>query len=317
MSMATRDAYGEALKILGKTNENVVVLDADLSSSTKTAGFGAENPERFINVGIAEQNLMGTAAGLAAAGKIPFASSFAMFATGRAFEIIRNSIAYPNLNVKIAATHAGLTVGEDGASHQALEDLSIMRSIPNMTVICPADGVEAKAAILDAARYVGPVYIRLGRSKVPTIFNEDDYRFELGKGIELSQGTDATIIATGIMVAKALEAKEKLADKDINVRVINIHTLKPIDQEIIIQAARETGCVVTAEEHNIIGGLGSAVAEVLSENFPVPLKRIGVNDTFGESGTGDALLEKYGLTSDKIVEAVEDVKNKKLVLETL
>ncbi len=312
MSMATRDAYGEALKILGETHENVVVLDADLSSSTKTAVFGKENKERFINVGIAEQNLIGTAAGLAAAGKIPFASSFAMFATGRAFEIIRNSVAYPNLNVKIAATHAGLTVGEDGASHQALEDLSIMRSIPNMTVICPADGVEAKAAILSAADYKGPVYIRLGRSKVPTIFNEDDYKFEIGKGIEMAKGTDATIIATGIMVAKALEAKELLEPVGINVRVINIHTLKPIDQTIIIDAARETGCIVTAEEHNIIGGLGSAVAEVISENYPVPLKRVGVQDVFGESGPGDQLLEKYGLTSEKLADAVKDIVNKKI-----
>ena len=311
MSMATRDAYGEALKILGKTHKDVVVLDADLSSSTKTAGFGAENPERFINVGIAEQNLIGTAAGLAAAGKIPFASSFAMFATGRAFEIIRNSVAYPKLNVKIAATHAGLTVGEDGASHQALEDLSIMRTIPNMTVICPADGVEAKAAILSAADYVGPVYIRLGRSKVPTIFNEDDYKFEMGKGIKLSEGNDVTIIATGIMVSKALEAKEALSEKGINARVINIHTLKPIDANLIVDSARETGCIVTAEEHNIIGGLGSSVAEVLSENYPVPLKRIGVADTFGESGTGDALLEKYGLTPEKIEQAALEVIGRK------
>lgn len=311
MSMATRDAYGEALKILGKTHEDVVVLDADLSSSTKTAGFGKENPERFINVGIAEQNLMGTAAGLATAGKVPFASSFAMFATGRAFEIIRNSIAYPNLNVKIAATHAGLTVGEDGASHQALEDLSIMRSIPNMTVVCPADGVEAKAAVLAAAEYPGPMYIRLGRSKVPTIFDENDYKFEIGKGIELSEGTEATIIATGIMVSRALEAKEELKDEGINVRVINIHTLKPLDEKIIIDAARETGCIVTAEEHNIIGGLGSAVSEVISENFPVPLKRIGVRDTFGESGKGDELLKKYGLTSKDLVREVKDIINKK------
>ena len=311
MSMATRDAYGEALKILGKTNKDVVVLDADLSSSTKTAGFGKENPERFINVGIAEQNLMGTAAGLAAAGKIPFASSFAMFATGRAFEVIRNSIAYPKLNVKIAATHAGLTVGEDGASHQALEDLSIMRSIPNMTVICPADGVEAKAAILGAAEYVGPVYIRLGRSKVPTIFNEEDYVFEIGKGAQLKEGNDVTIIATGIMLSKALEASEDLKSEGISARVINIHTLKPIDEKIIIDAAKETGCIVTAEEHNIIGGLGSAVSEVLSENYPAPLKRVGVQDTFGESGTGDALLEKYGLTSEKIVEAAKEVIRKK------
>lgn len=311
MSMATRDSYGEALKILGQTHENVVVLDADLSSSTKTAGFGKENPDRFINVGIAEQNLIGISAGLAAAGKIPFASSFAMFATGRAFEVIRNSVAYPNLNVKIAATHAGLTVGEDGASHQALEDISIMRSIPNMTVICPADGVEAKAAVLAAADYRGPVYIRLGRSKTPLIFNEEDYKFELGRGLTLSEGDDATIIATGIMVDKALKAKDLLKQEGIDVRVINIHTIKPIDESIIIEAARETGCIVTAEEHNIIGGLGSAVSEVLSENYPVPVKRIGVNDTFGESGNGDALLEKYGLTADNLVEAVKNIIAKK------
>ncbi len=307
MSMATRDAYGEALKILGQTHENVVVLDADLSSSTKTAGFAKENPDRFINVGIAEQNLIGTAAGLAAAGKIPFASSFAMFATGRAFEVIRNSVAYPELNVKIAATHAGLTVGEDGASHQALEDISIMRSIPNMTVICPADGVEAKAAVLAAADFKGPVYIRLGRSKTPLIFNEDDYKFEIGRGLMLSEGTDATIIATGIMVDKAINAKKLLAQEGIDVRVINIHTIKPIDKSIIIDAAKETGCIVTAEEHNIIGGLGSAVTEVVSENYPVPVKRIGVNDSFGESGTGDALLEKYGLTTEHLVQAVKNI----------
>ena len=307
MSMATRDAYGEALKILGQTHENVVVLDADLSSSTKTAGFAKENPDRFINVGIAEQNLIGTAAGLAAAGKIPFASSFAMFATGRAFEVIRNSVAYPELNVKIAATHAGLTVGEDGASHQALEDISIMRSIPNMTVICPADGVEAKAAVLAAADFKGPVYIRLGRSKTPLIFNEDDYKFEIGRGLMSSEGTDATIIATGIMVDKAINAKKLLAQEGIDVRVINIHTIKPIDKSIIIDAAKETGCIVTAEEHNIIGGLGSAVTEVVSENYPVPVKRIGVNDSFGESGTGDALLEKYGLTTEHLVQAVKNI----------
>ena len=311
MSMATRDAYGEALKVLGKTNKDVVVLDADLSGSTKTAVFAKEYPERFINVGIAEQNLIGTAAGLATCGKIPFASSFAMFATGRAFEVIRNSVAYPKLNVKIAATHAGLTVGEDGASHQALEDLSIMRTIPNMTVLCPADGVEAKAAVLAAADYNGPVYIRLGRSKVPTVFNEDDYKFEIGKGIQISEGSDATIIATGIMLSKAIEAKEELAKEGINVRVINIHTIKPIDSEIIIKAAKETGAIVTAEEHNIIGGLGSAVAEVLVENTPVPLERVGVKDTFGESGSGDALLEKYGLTKENIVESIKKAISRK------
>lgn len=310
-SMATRDAYGEALKILAEKNENVVVLDADLSKSTKTAEFKKVSPERFINVGIAEQNLMGVAAGIATTGKIPFASTFAMFAAGRAFEIIRNSIGYPKLNVKVAATHAGLTVGEDGASHQAIEDISLMRGIPNMVVINPADGVEAKAAILKAAEYVGPMYIRLGRSKVPTIFNEADYEFEIGKGIELAGGKDLTIIATGIMVSKALEARAALLEKGIEARVLNIHTIKPIDSELIVKAARETGAIVTAEEHSIIGGLGSAVAEVISEACPVLMKRIGVQDTFGESGDGDALLEKYGLTSAKIAEAAEEIVSKK------
>ncbi|WP_427340379.1 transketolase family protein [Caloranaerobacter sp. DY30410] len=305
--MATRDAYGEALKELGKINKDVVVLDADLSKSTRTNWFKEEFPERFINVGIAEQNLIGTAAGLAAAGKIPFASSFAMFATGRAYEIIRNSVAYPKLNVKIAATHAGITVGEDGASHQSVEDLSLMRTIPNMVVINPADGVEAKAAVLEAAKYYGPVYIRLGRSKVPVIFNEDDYKFEIGKGIMLEDGTDATIIATGVMVSAALEARKKLEEEGIKVRVINIHTIKPIDKDIIIKAAQDTGAIVTAEEHSIIGGLGSAVSEVLVENYPVVVERIGIKDTFGESGNSDELLVKYGLTAENIVEAVKRV----------
>lgn len=301
--MATRDAYGEALKELGGINKDIVVLDADLSGSTKTAVFAKEFPERFINVGIAEQNLIATAAGLATTGKIPFASSFAMFAAGRAFEIIRNSVAYPKLNVKIAATHAGLTVGEDGASHQALEDISIMRTIPNMVVLNPADGVETKAAIKKAAEYKGPVYIRLGRSKVPVIFDEGSYEFEIGKGIKLRDGSDVTIIATGIMVSLALEAAEALKKEGLEARVINIHTIKPIDKDIIIEAARETRAIVTAEEHNIIGGLGSAVAEVLVESYPAVMERVGVKDTFGESGSGDELLVKYGLTAEKIAEA--------------
>lgn len=301
--MATRDAYGEALKELGGINKDIVVLDADLSGSTKTAVFAKEFPERFINVGIAEQNLIATAAGLATTGKVPFASSFAMFAAGRAFEIIRNSVAYPKLNVKIAATHAGLTVGEDGASHQALEDISIMRTIPNMVVLNPADGVETKAAIKKAAEYKGPVYIRLGRSKVPVIFDEGSYEFEIGKGIKLRDGSDVTIIATGIMVSLALEAAETLKKEGLEARVINIHTIKPIDKDIIIEAARETKVIVTAEEHNIIGGLGSAVAEVLAESYPAVMERVGVKDTFGESGNGDELLVKYGLTAEKIAEA--------------
>lgn len=309
--IATREAYGEALKELGRKNENVVVLDADLSKSTKTAMFKEEFPDRFFNVGIAEQNLIGTAAGLAAAGKIPFASSFAVFATGRAYEIIRNSVAYPKLNVKVAATHAGLTVGEDGATHQALEDISIMRTIPNMVVLNPADAVETKAAVLKAAEYKGPVYIRLGRSKVPVIYDENNYEFEIGKGKLLRNGKDVTLIATGIMVSASLEAAEMLKEKGISARVIDIHTIKPIDKDIIINAAKETKAIVTTEEHNIIGGLGSAVAEVIVENCPVPMERVGVNDTFGESGTGDELLKKYGLTAEDIVKAAEKVIKRK------
>lgn len=309
--IATREAYGEALIEVGKKNPKVVVLDADLSKSTKTAGFGKHFPERFFNMGIAEQNMVGTAAGLATTGKIPFASTFAMFATGRAFEIIRNSIGYPNLNVKICATHAGLTVGEDGASHQALEDIACMRVIPNMTVIVPADAVEAKAAIHAISEVEGPVYVRLGRAGVPIINDENNYQFEIGKGVLLKDGKDVTIVATGIMVTEALAASEELEAKGLSVRVINIHTIKPIDETIITKAAKETGAIVTVEEHNVIGGLGSAVAEVIGENHPVPLKRIGTQDTFGESGKPQELLEKYGLTKDHILEAVLDIIKKK------
>ncbi len=301
--MATRDGYGKALLELGEKNEQVVVLDADLSKSTKTAEFGKTYPDRFFNVGIAEQNLMGLAAGLSTTGKIPFASTFAMFATGRAFEIIRNSIGYPKLNVKICATHAGITVGEDGASHQALEDIACMRVIPNMTVIVPSDGPETIEAVKAAAEYYGPIYLRLGRSGVPTINDGPDYQFEIGKGVTLREGKDITIIATGIMVSEALIAAERLKEKGIEARVINIHTIKPLDDELIVKAAKETGAVITAEEHNIIGGLGSAVAEVLSEKAPVPMKRIGVKDTFGESGKPKELMEKYGLTGDEIFKA--------------
>ncbi len=306
MSVATREAYGKALVDLGKENSNVVVLDADLSKSTKTNEFAKEFPNRFFDMGIAEQNLMGTAAGLAAAGKIPFASTFAMFATGRAFEIIRNSICYPELNVKICATHAGLTVGEDGASHQALEDIACMRAIPNMTVVNPADGVSAEKAIKAVAEYNGPVYVRLGRAKVPIIY-DNNLKFEIGKGIQIKDGKDVTIIATGIMVSKAIEASEKLGKEGISARVIDIHTIKPIDKDIIVKAAKETGVIITAEEHNFIGGLGSAVAEIVSENYPVIVKRIGTNDTFGESGKPDDLLEKYGLTVDNIVNVVKSL----------
>ena len=309
-SIATRDAYGKALVKLGQINEQVVVLDADLSKSTKTNEFYKVYPNRFFNMGIAEQNLIGAACGFATAGKIPFASSFAMFATGRAFEIIRNSVAYPKLNVKICATHAGLTVGEDGASHESIEDMAIMRAIPNMTVLVPADGVEAEQMILEAARVYGPMYVRLGRSAVPTIFDEN-YKFEIGKGTVVRQGNDATIIACGIMVYEAIKAAEELALEGINARVINMSTIKPIDKELIINAAKETKAIVTAEEHSIIGGLGSAVCEVVSEECPVVVKKVGVKDSFGESGTPAELLKKYGLTANDIVKAVKEAINKK------
>ncbi|MCK9267248.1 MAG: transketolase family protein [Alkaliphilus sp.] len=309
--IATRDAYGKALVELGKENENIVVLDADLSKSTKTYAFGQEFPDRFINVGIAEQNLMGVAAGISTTGKIPFASTFAIFATGRAFEIIRNSIGYPKLNVKICATHSGITVGEDGASHQAIADISCMRTIPNMTVVVPSDSVETRAAIHAVSKIDGPVYVRLGRLAVPVINDEASYKFEIGKGIILNEGNDVTIIATGLMVGEALKAAEELEARGIKARVINIHTIKPIDKEIIIKAAEETGAVVTAEEHNIIGGLGSAVAEVIAENYPVPLRRVGIKDTFGESGKPEELMKKYGLTSDDIAEAAINLINKR------
>ena len=303
--IATREAYGKALAALANTNENVVVLDADLSKSTKTADFKAVAPERFFNMGIAEGNMMGVAAGLSTCGKVPFVSTFAMFAAGRAFEQIRNSICYPKLNVKVCATHAGLTVGEDGASHQAIEDISLMRSVPNMVVINPADDIETEAAIKAVAEMEGPCYVRLGRMAVSRVNDETNYNFIIGKGITLAEGNDVAIIGTGIMVEAALEAKEELAKEGINARVINIHTIKPIDEELIIKAAKETGVIVTAEEHSIIGGLGSAVAEVVSEKCPVPVLRVGVKDTFGESGKPNELLEKYGLTSKDIVNKVK------------
>ena len=310
MGLATREAYGEILKELGEKHKDIVVLDADLSKSTKTAVFKKAFPERFFNVGIAEQNLMGIGAGLAASGKIPFVSTFAMFAAGRAFEQIRNSICYPKLNVKIAATHAGLTVGEDGASHQSIEDISLMRSIPNMTVIVPADAEETRKAVAFAATYDGPVYIRLGRMSVPDLFAAD-YTFELGKAVQLVDGKDVTIIATGIMVASAKQAAEELAAAGISARVLNIHTIKPIDREAIIKAASDTGAIVTCEEHSIIGGLGSAVAEVVVENSPVPMERVGVMDTFGESGTPSSLLVKYHLTAEDIVIAAKKAVSRK------
>lgn len=304
--IATREAYGKALQKLGAENKDIVVLDADLSKSTKTADFAAKFPERFINVGIAEQNLMGTAAGLAAAGKIPFASTFAVFATGRAFEQIRNSIAYPQLNVKVAATHAGITVGEDGGSHQSIEDVSLMRSLPGMTVIVPADATETEAAVRAAVELDGPVYLRLGRLGVPVLF-DDSYTFQIGKATVMQEGQDVSIIANGVMVSLALEAAALLQAKGISAEVINMATVKPLDVDAIINSAKKTGAVVTAEEHSIIGGLGSAVAEVLGENCPVPMKRVGVQDKFGESGIPAELMEKFGLTKEAIAQAAEQV----------
>ncbi len=308
--IATREAYGKTLVELGEKYD-FVVLDADLAEATKTIMFKKKFPERFFDCGIAEGNMMGVAAGLAAAGKTVFASSFAMFAAGRAFEQVRNSIGYPQLNVKIGATHAGITVGEDGATHQCLEDLALMRTIPGMTVINPADAVEAKAAVEAAIAMNGPVYMRFGRYAVPVI-NGEDYTFELGKGVKVADGKDVTIVATGIMVAMALEAKEMLAAEGIDARVVNIHTIKPIDKDIIIESAKETGAIVTAEEHNIIGALGSAVAEALCESYPVPMLRVGVEDQFGHSGKVPELLEMYGLTAENIAnKAKAAIKMKK------
>ncbi|MDN5301699.1 MAG: transketolase [Thermoanaerobacteraceae bacterium] len=303
--VATREAYGQALAELGEEIKDIVVLDADLSKSTKTSVFARKFPERFFNMGIAEQNLMGTAAGLATCGKIPFASTFAIFATGRAFEQVRNSICYPQLNVKIAATHAGITVGEDGATHQSIEDIALMRAIPHMTVINPADAEEAKQAVRAAALHKGPVYLRFGRHPVETIFDEN-YKFEIGKGVILKEGKDVAIIATGVMVGEALKAAKILVGEGINAMVVNISTIKPIDKEVILKAA-ECGAIVTAEEHNIIGGLGSAVVEVLAEEKPTPIKRIGIADEFGQSGNPDELLKIYHLTAEDIAKAAKEL----------
>lgn len=301
---ATRESYGQALAELGEKYD-ILVMDADLSKSTKTDTFKKKFPERFINTGIAEGNMMATAAGIASTGRVVFASSFAMFAAGRAFEQVRNSIAYPKLNVKIGATHAGISVGEDGASHQCLEDIGIMRTIPNMVIINPADHVEAMAAVEAAILHDGPVYLRFGRLAVPQIFDES-YKFELGKGVTIAEGKDATIVATGLMVPYAIEARELLAKEGIDAGVINIHTIKPIDAEILTAAAEKTGAIVTAEEHNVIGGLGSAVAEVLSETCPVPVKRVGTQDVFGRSGKPYELMELYGLTAENIAKNVKE-----------
>jgi transketolase len=310
-NIATREAYGAALAEFG-ANENIVVLDADLSKSTKTDTFKKKYPERFINMGIAEGNMMTVAAGIASCGKTVFASTFAIFASERACEQVRNSICYPKLNVKIGATHAGISVGEDGASHQSVEDLAIMRSIPNMTVICPADAVETRAAVKAAIEYKGPVYLRLGRLGVPVLFDENNYKFELGKGIVVSEGTDVTIFATGLMVHTAVEAVKLLADEGISARLVDIHTIKPIDKELIIESAHKTGAFVTVEEHNVCGGLGSAVAEVAVQNCPVPMRFVGINDSFGKSGKPNLLLEHYGLTAQNIVaKAKEAIAMKK------
>ena len=308
--IATRESYGTALIELGREHEDVVVLDADLAGATKTGMFKKEFPERFFDCGIAESNMMGIAAGLATCKKTPFVSSFAMFAAGRAFEQVRNSIGYPHLNVKIGATHAGISVGEDGATHQCNEDIALMRSIPGMVVINPADDVEARAAVSAAYEHDGPVYMRFGRLAIPVIYDEKDYKFELGKGKTVKEGTDVAIIATGLCVGEALTAAGELEKAGISARVIDIHTIKPIDEDIIIKAAGETGCIVTAEEHSIIGGLGSAVAEVLSEKAPTRLLRIGVEDVFGESGPAVELIAKYGLDSKSIFEKVKDFVGK-------
>lgn len=309
MGLATREAYGKALVQLGKENENIVVLDADLSKSTKTADFAKEYKDRFINVGIAEQNLMGLSAGLASYGKIPFASTFAVFATGRAFEIIRNSICYPNLNVKIAATHAGITVGEDGGSHQSIEDIALMSSLPNMTVIVPADEAETAQVIKEAARINGPVYIRLGRLAAEDIFDEN-YKFEVGKGVAVKEGNDITIVTTGLTTNIALEAAKELENDNVNVRVIHMPTIKPIDEEILIKAAKETKCIITFEEHSIIGGLGDRVCSVTSLKSPVKVRKVGIEDTFGQSGTPKELLQHYGLTKENIKNVVmEEINN--------
>ena len=303
--IATRESYGNALVELGKEHDNLVVLDADLAGATKTGTFKKAFPERHIDCGIAEANMMGIAAGLATTGMVPFASTFAMFAAGRAFEQVRNSIGYPHLNVKIGATHAGISVGEDGATHQCNEDIALMRTIPGMTVICPSDDVEAKAAVKAAYEHEGPVYLRFGRLAVPVINTNPDYKFELGKGVLLKEGTDVTLIATGLCVNSALEAADMLAKDGVSARVVNIHTIKPLDVDLVVESAKATGKVVTVEEHSIIGGLGGAVCEALAENAPTPVLRIGVKDVFGESGPAAALLTKYKLDGAGVYEQVK------------
>ncbi len=303
--MATREAYGKALAELGEKYEKLVVLDADLAAATKTGTFKKAFPDRFFNCGIAEGNMIGVAAGLATTGLIPFASSFAMFAAGRAFEQIRNSVGYPHLNVKIGATHAGISVGEDGATHQCNEDIALMRTIPGMVIINPADAVEAKAAVEAAILHDGPCYLRFGRFAVPTFNDNEDYKFELGKGIELCSGNDVTIVASGLTVSIAMEAAKLLADKGVSARVINIHTIKPIDKDILVKAAKETGAILVAEEHSVIGGLGSAVCEAVCEECPVPVVRFGMNDEYGKSGSAAKLLEMYGFTAENFAQLAQ------------
>ena len=303
--IATRESFGKALVELGKENKEVVVLTADLAGATKTSLFEKEFPDRFINVGIAEQNLIGISAGLATTGKIPFASTFAMFAAGRAYDQIRNSVAYPKLNVKICGTHAGVTVGEDGATHQMLEDLSLMRSIPNMTVLCPSDDTQTKWAIKEMAKFDGPVYIRLARVATPVIYDENQ-KFEIGKMVQIGDGTDATIYATGVEVAETLKAKEELEKENINIRVVDVHTIKPIDREMIVKCAKETKKIITIEDHSIIGGLGTAICEVLSEEYPTKVIRMGMNDKFGKSGKAEQLLKYFKLDSQAIIEKVKE-----------
>ena len=303
--IATRESYGKALIELGEKHEDLVVLDADLAAATKTGMFKKAFPERFIDCGIAEANMIGVAAGLAATGKVPFASSFAMFAAGRAFEQVRNSVGYPHLNVKIGASHAGISVGEDGATHQCNEDIALMRTIPGMVVINPADDVEAQAAVKAAYEYVGPVYLRFGRLAVPVFNDAETYKFELGKGIVLREGKDVTVVATGLPVSNCIEAADMLAKDGIDVKLINIHTIKPLDKELIAAAAKETGKVVTVEEHSVIGGLGSAVCDVLSEEAPTKVMKIGINDTFGESGPALELIKKYGLDAESIYNKIK------------
>lgn len=304
--IATRESYGNALVELGAEHDNLIVLDADLAAATKTGVFKKAYPDRHIDCGIAECNMMGIAAGLSTTGIVPFASTFAMFAAGRAFEQVRNSIGYPHLNVKIGATHAGISVGEDGATHQCNEDIALMRTIPGMVILNPADDVEAKACVKAAYEYNGPVYLRFGRLAVPVINDRPDYKFELGKGVVLREGKDVTIVATGLCVSSALEAAEKLAADGIDAKIINIHTIKPLDEELIVAAAKETGKVVTVEEHSVIGGLGSAVCDALAEKCPVPVKKIGVQDVFGESGPAVALLAKYKLDGEGVYEQIKE-----------